>query len=230
MNAPEFSIILPVYNQTDHIRDVVWEYITGLKKLKSAYELLLIVNDSQPGSYEKIFSRMKKFPFIRVFTIPQKGWGRAVKFGISKAQGAYICYTNSARTNVNDLVTILRFATKNTPAVVKATRIVRDNWIRKFGSTLYNIENRILLKTPIWDVNGTPKVFPKSVIKKIHIESDNDLIDAEIMAKCFQKHIPMLEIPITFTSRKKGRSTTNILSALHMYIGLWKHRHHLRTV
>ena len=41
----------------------------------------------------------------------------------------------------------------------------------------------MLLGTPLWDVNGTPKVFSSDFIKDLKLESDGDLIDAEVMAK-----------------------------------------------
>jgi hypothetical protein len=74
------------------------------------------------------------------------------------------------------------------------------------------------------DVNATPKVFPARIIKSMNILSDNDLIDAEILARCFKQKIPIIEVPIYFNERISGRSSTNISSALRMYWGLFKLR------
>jgi hypothetical protein len=45
---------------------------------------------------------------------------------------------------------------------VKANRKIRDHWSRRLGSLLYNLECRALFDLSVWDVNGTPKVFPRS--------------------------------------------------------------------
>lgn len=220
MQKPRFSIILPIHNQENHLEDIVNSYSASLKKVKNDWELLLVVNGSDDKSNKKAMELSAKFANITAYNLKEKGWGRAIKFGISKARGGYICYTNSARTNVDDLVKIIKYALINKDALVKATRIVRDGWLRKLGSILFNLEGRLLLKIPVWDINGTPKAFPKKILKKIELTSDNDLIDAELMAKCLKHSIPVIEIPVYFNKRISGKSTTNLISAFKMYMGL----------
>ena len=50
-----------------------------------------------------------------------------------------------------------------TPSVVlKANRRIRESRRRRLGSLLYNIECRALFDLSVWDINGTPKIFPRS--------------------------------------------------------------------
>ena len=44
MDRQLISIILPIHNQADHIQPIIEEYQTILKKLPTAYEILLVVN------------------------------------------------------------------------------------------------------------------------------------------------------------------------------------------
>ena len=46
---------------------------------------------------------------------------------------------------------------------MKANRKIRDNWRRRLGSLLYNLECRALFDLANWDINGTPKVFPRAL-------------------------------------------------------------------
>lgn len=222
MQKPTFSIILPIYNQENQLEEIVNLYVGKLKTVKGDWELLLVINGSSDNSYKKAVELSTKFPSIVVYNLKENGWGKAIKFGISKTRGNYICYTNSARTNVEDLVKIIRYALINKDALIKATRIVREGWLRKLGSILYNLEARLLLKIPVWDINGTPKAFPKKILKKIELISDNDLIDAELLAKCLKHSIPVIEMPVYFNKRISGKSTTNFLSAFKMYMGLFQ--------
>ena len=80
----------------------------------------------------------------------------------------------------------------------------------------------MLFRVPIWDVNGTPKVLPKKVYDKITITSEDDLIDAEIIALCVKNKVKIIEIPVIATKRLSGKSTTNYMSAFKMYKGLFK--------
>lgn len=219
MATPVFSVILPLYKQVAHAQHLYDTYTTHLSAMQESWELLFIVNGVDDGAVEKLNS-LNKFPNVRVLWLEKGGWGRAVKYGLEQATGQYLCYTNSARTEIDDLVLILNYARVNTDNVVKATRIIREKMIRKIGSTLYNMECRIMYKVPVWDVNGTPKVLPRKVYEDMHIESDDDLIDAEIIIKCARKKVRIIEIPIISTTRISGSSTTNFKSAYRMYKGL----------
>jgi hypothetical protein len=120
---------------------------------------------------------------------------------------------------------ILNYAKVNNDNVVKATRIIREKMTRKIGSTLYNLECRILYQVPIWDVNGTPKVIPRKVYEQLDVRSDDDLIDAEIMIKCVRNKVRIIEIPVISTvALSAGSSTTNYASAYKMYKGLLRFR------
>lgn len=217
--AATFSVILPMYKQLAHAEHLYHTYVTHLNQLNTGWELLFIVNGVDDGSIAKL-NEINKLDNVKVLWLEKGGWGRAVKFGLAQASGKYLCYTNSARTEIEDLILILNYAAVNNDNVVKATRIIREKMIRKVGSTLYNLECRILYQVPIWDVNGTPKVLPRKVYEEIDITSDDDLIDAEIVIKCVRQKIKIIEIPVISTTRISGSSTTNFKSAYKMYKGL----------
>ncbi|MBU0487190.1 MAG: glycosyltransferase [Bacteroidetes bacterium] len=218
---PKFSVILPVYMQALHSEFLINSYTQGLEKLEGNWELIFVVNGQDDGMADKLLALSRDDERVRIERLEAGGWGLAVKHGINVAKGDFICYTNSARTDVSDLVMILQYAAVNKNNVVKANRVFRELWLRKLGSVLYNFENRILFRTPVWDVNGTPKAFPADIIRLFPIVSDNDLIDAEIIARCNALKIPIIEIPVRVTNRISGKSTTNIRSGLKMYFGLF---------
>ncbi|HKC68938.1 MAG TPA: glycosyltransferase [Bacteroidia bacterium] len=221
MNEPTFSIILPLYKQINHIENIYDTYTKNLATLGETWELLFVINGPDDGSFQKL-TQLKNNDNVKIFRLEQGGWGRAVKFGLANATGKHLCYTNSARTEISDLLMILNYAKVNNDNLVKATRIIREKLTRKIGSILYNLECRILFKVPVWDVNGTPKVIPQKVYKQLNIQSDDDLIDAEIVALCAKKNVRIIEIPVVSTKRISGKSTTNYGSAFKMYTGLFK--------
>jgi hypothetical protein len=86
------------------------------------------------------------------------------------------------------------------------------------------LQFRLLFRDPIWDINGTPKVIPSKIFSKLKLVSNDDLIDAEVVAKCAMLGVNWLEVPIFNTARVAGRSTTNFKSALKMYLGMFRIR------
>ncbi len=222
------SIVLPVHNQAAHVVSVIRAYTIELDKLLSPYELILVVNGCTDDTPRVCHELNKNDPRIRVCELSTSGWGLAVKTGISLAQGELICYTNSARTTGTDLSEMLKYALINKTSVIKANRKIREGFRRRLGSVIYNLECRALFDLPTWDVNGTPKVFPKQYTPLLNLERADDLIDLEFVSVCRRHNFPILEIPIISTRRHGGSSTTNYNSAFKMYWGAiqlwWKSR------
>lgn len=225
MSYSLISIVLPVYNQADHIAAVVEEYETALDKVPTPHEILLVVNGCRDNSLDVCKDLAESYPSVTLIHSEKAGWGRAVVLGLAAAKGDLLCYTNLARTHVKDLTLILLYATVHTDIVVKANRKIRDSWHRRLGSLLYNLECRALFDLSYWDINGTPKVFPRSFEKLLSLSRQDDLIDAEFNALCRREGYPVLEVPIFSSLRHGGASTTSTISALRMYWGaieLWR--------
>jgi glycosyltransferase involved in cell wall biosynthesis len=216
------SIILPVYNQGDHIGKMVEEYEAALSRVANPHELLLVLNGCRDNSLEICRELEKKHNLVRVLQSENAGWGHAVKLGLSEAQGDLLCYTNSARTDPQDLVLLLLYAVAYPGVVIKANRKIRDSWLRRLGSLLYNLECRALFDLSYWDINGTPKVFPRTCSKLLTLTRNDDLIDVEFNVLCRREEYPVLEVPIFSKRRHGGASTTNLRSALKMYWGAYQ--------
>ncbi len=221
-NLGTVSIILPVYNQADHIERIVDEYREVLDRLPVPYELILVTNACKDNSKEVCGSLANQNDNILWCNINQGGWGRAVKHGLKAATGDLLCYTNSARTSPEILSLTLLYAIAYPNVVVKANRKIRDNWRRRLGSLLYNLEARALFDLPVWDINGTPKIFPRKFDKLLELKRDDDIIDAEFNMICRRENYPVVEVPVLSTKRHSGKSTTNYNSAFKMYYGVYE--------
>jgi glycosyltransferase involved in cell wall biosynthesis len=222
VKTPFISIVLPVYNQADHIDSVVRSYLEALEKIPNTHELILVTNGCSDNSPEVCLALAEEHASVRAKNTERTGWGLAVKLGLEEARGQVLCYTNLARTSAADLTLLLLYAVAHEDVVVKANRKIRENWWRRLGSLLYNLECRSLFDLPYWDINGTPKVFPRSFDRLLRLKSDDDLIDVEFNAICRREGYRVLEVPILSYRRQGGRSTTNYRSALRMYWGAYK--------
>lgn len=213
------SIVLPVRNQEDHVESIVRGYLTALARLPGAFELVVVTNgctDASPQISERLSATE---PNVRHVDLAAGGWGRAVKAGLAAAGGDRLCYTNAARTTPEILTLMLAYAVAYPEVVLKANRRVRDSRRRRLGSLLYNLECRALFDLSVWDINGTPKIFPRTFGKLLELRRDDDLIDAEFNVICRREGYPVIEVPILVTERHGGKSTTGYGSAVRMYLG-----------
>jgi glycosyltransferase involved in cell wall biosynthesis len=228
VNYELVSVVLPVYRQGEQLAGLARCFAAAVQKVGLDYEILLVVNGPPDGTLEAARAVASSIPNLRVTDTPDAGWGHAVRLGLEAAKGDLLCYTNAARTPDDVLTALVSHAAANPGIVVKATRRTRDNWSRRLGSLLYNLECRALLDLPFFDINGTPKVFPRGFDHLLQLRRNDDLIDAEFMTECRYHGYPVVEIPIALTPRRGGRSTTKMSSALRMYAGAFALRRDVR--
>jgi glycosyltransferase involved in cell wall biosynthesis len=221
------SVVLPVHTQAAHIGRVIEEYDLALQMLNIQREFVLVVNGAADGSLEICEAVAARHQAARVLHTPLKGWGRAVKMGLEASHGDVLCYTNSARTEARELALVLLHAVLDTGVVVKATRKIRESSLRRIGSLLYNLECRALFDLAGWDINGTPKAFPRHFDRLLGLTRVDDLIDLEFAIICREQGYPVIEAPTFSSLRHGGRSTTTLATAWRLYwgaLGLWHER------
>lgn len=222
------SIVLPIYNEAQYLVSVVEEYQVALSQVETSYEFVLVPNGC--GDESPAISRdlAQKHSSVRVVESKRGAWGLAVRLGLAEARGDLLCYTNFARTTAQDLAMLIRYAIACPNVVIKVNRKIRENWRRRLGSLLYNLECRALFDLSYWDINGTPKIFPRSFAKLLCLTREDDLIDAEFNLICRREGYPMIEVPITSFRRRGGKSTTSYKSAGRLYWGafqMWLEEH-----
>src|SRR5262249_30091691 len=162
--------------------DVVREYSAALGRMPLRHELILVPNGPMRDATTAVCADLAAtLPDVRSEPLTPGGWGRAVRHGLKQARGDLLCFTNSARTAPHEPTLTILYAATHPGTVVKANRKIRDHWSRRLGSLIYNLECRALFDLSVWDVNGTPKVFPRSCERLLALAHDDDLIDAEFV-------------------------------------------------
>jgi glycosyltransferase involved in cell wall biosynthesis len=213
------SIVLPVYNQADHVARVVRAYLHAFERVPISVEWILVPNGCRDASVSVCKELVTELPGVRCEESQRTGWGAAVLHGLANAKGDLLCYTNLARTAPADLVLVTLYGIANPGVVVKANRKIRESAFRRLGSLLYNLECRSLFNLSYWDINGTPKVFPREMQGLMSLTKTDDLIDLEFNVMCRERDYPVLEVPILSSTRHGGASTTRLGSAFRMYKG-----------
>lgn len=226
--VPALSVVLPFHNQAGDLAQVVADHSAALARFPGEVQFVLVPNGSRDDTAQVCHRVAEGRDDVKVVELERGGWGAAVRAGLNAADGELLCYTNSARTEPGQLILMALYAHANPNVVIKANRRIRDNLRRRIGSTLYNIECRVLFDLATWDINGTPKVFPRAFDRLLAVRSDGDLYDAEFVVICAQAGYPILEVPILSTVRRGGASTTGYRSAYRMYRGALALRRRMR--
>ena len=224
IERPFLSVVLPFRDQADHVEKVLRMYVETLGSLGRTYELVAVPNACADGT-PAIVSRLSRQD-TRIVAVEnlRGGWGLSVRAGLAAARGQVLCYTNSARTDPVQVVSLLELYLRSGTHLAKVRRARRAAPVRTLGSWLYNLEGRLLLGIRAGDANGTPKMFSRELYEKLQLTSDGDLLDMELLAKAARLGEEVVEMPVAGFSRHGGKSSTNVASAFRMLSGVWKLR------
>jgi polyisoprenyl-phosphate glycosyltransferase len=162
-NAPQVSVVLPCYNERDHVELEVKRIRSAMEAAGMRYELICVDDGSTDGTREVL----QAIRGIRTILLPRnQGSGTARRIGTQQARGQIVVWTDADMTYPNELIPELVSQLDDTyDQVVGARRSEAGNlrffrvpakWaIRKLAAYLTN--------TPIPDLNSGLRVFKRSV-------------------------------------------------------------------
>ena len=208
---PKLSIVILCYRAEEGARRFVAEVVSTLADLPDPWELVLVANfhdgddDSTPSVVREIASGDARFKIVAKPKRGMMGWD--ARQGFAAATGAVIALIDGdGQMPARDLLRVYETLKNDHLDLVKTYRASRhDGLLRRLNSWAYNSVYRVLFPGyPVRDVNSKPKVFTREFLERIHLESDDWFLDAEIMIQACRTCARVAEIPTTF-GRLEGR-------------------------
>ncbi len=99
------SIIVPAYNAETYVSDTI-ECL--LKQISIEYEIIIVDDGSQDGTYDVLKKYASEYPeIIRVFHKQNEGVTKARLYGVQKARGEYIGFVDSDDMIESNMFSIL---------------------------------------------------------------------------------------------------------------------------
>lgn len=204
------SVVLPAYNEEENIEQMVKLCLTYLRRIKDAYEIIIVNDGSRDGTKEaaqKITKRNKK---VRLISYSQnKGYAQALKKGFDAAKFDFVFFTDSDRQFRLDALDVM-FPIAKTQVVdlVIGYRLKRkDPFLRKCLSWGYNTLASFLFDLNVKDIDCAFKLFRKDIFKKIKVESRYWFFNTEILAKARFFNYNIIEVGVPHFPRTAGKST-----------------------
>ncbi|MEK7450628.1 MAG: glycosyltransferase family 2 protein [Patescibacteria group bacterium] len=209
----KLSIIIPVFNEEKTISEVLNKVndvnIAGVEK-----EIIVVDDGSTDTTALEIQNLKLKIKNLKFFHHAKNlGKGSAVRTGIKNAAGDYIIIQDAdLEYDPNDIKKLVGFVKNNTSGVVYGTRLRRlpnfNRDERTLGFLLHYLGNKflsfltsILYGQWITDMETGYKLFSRSVVKDMKLNSKRFDFEPEITAKILKKGIRIIEVPITTNPR-----------------------------
>jgi glycosyltransferase involved in cell wall biosynthesis len=207
---PTLSYFFPAHNEAANLRGLIEEALATLPTLADAFEILIVDDGSKDGTPALADELAAAHPEVRAVHHPTNlGYGAALRSGFAAARFEYLAYTDGDRQfKVADLGRLIDRLDAGTADVVVGFRIRRaDPLVRTVYARLYQLANRIFFGLRIRDVDCACKLFRRSALEGIAVESGGAFFSAELLIKLRTRGRRMEEVGVPHYPRTAGSPT-----------------------
>ena len=222
--VPHASIVLPCFNEEQHVLTEVERICGAMDKSGMAYELLAI----DDGSTDQTLARLRRaepdFPSLRVIHFPRNGGAGTVRrIGTQQARGDIVVWTDADLTYPNERIPELIGMLDADPAVdqvvgartseegrLKIARVPAKWFVRKLAERLVNAE--------IPDLNSGLRAFRREVARPYLrlLPPGFSCVTTITLAFLSNEH-EVRYVPIEYAKRA-GRSKFHFFSDAYRYV------------
>jgi len=220
------SIVLPAYNEEANLHSTIAEISSVVSVLGIDYEIIL-VNDGSSDRTGAIGREIAKYVYnLRLVEhYPNRGYGGALKAGFAAANKDLITFFPADNQfHFEEIRRLLDQFDESQADIVSGYRAPRrDPFMRKVNAFGWNLLIRLLFGYLCRDIDCRFKLFRRSILDQIQIESDGALIDTEFLSKARRLGYRIAEVPVTHRPRAAGEPTgANLHVIFKAFQDLWE--------
>jgi len=208
----ELSYFFPAHNEAENIEGLVEEALAALPDLAERFEIIAVDDGSSDGTPSIAARLAGAHPgVVRVVSHEvNQGYGAALRSGFRAARFGIVGFTDGDRQfRVADLGRLLaRLDEADTPDAVAGYRLKRaDHPIRLLYARLYRLALRIFFGLRVHDVDCACKVFRRSSLEGVRLESGGAFLSAELLTKMQARGRLIVEIGVPHYPRVAGQAS-----------------------
>lgn len=203
------SLVIPCLNEEGTIEEAVeTAYQAGKKWVPGKFEVVVADNDSSDGSVEKV----KKQGVARLIKVPVRGYGAALHWGILKAKGKFVLYTDA------DLSYDFQETKKFIPFIKKDFDLILGSRMKGkidegampflnqyLGTPLLTGLIRLIYRIKTTDCNSGMRMVKKSFYQTLHMRNSGMEWASELLLKTALHKGKYAEVPINFYKDQRNR-------------------------
>ncbi|HET7746078.1 MAG TPA: glycosyltransferase family 2 protein, partial [Vicinamibacteria bacterium] len=185
---------------------------------------IVIVDDASTDRTRAIAEELARAdPRVRVVHNERnRTLGGALKAGYAAAAKDFVFYTDAdLPVDLQELPRAVRLLEYQHADVMAAYRFDRtsEGLLRALYTFVYNQLIRALFPLRVRDVNFAFKVFRRSVLQNVTLESEGSFVDAEFLIRAQRAGCHIIQIGLDYFPRTRGTSTLSSLAVIVRILG-----------
>lgn len=212
--ALALSLVIPCYNEARNLPLLVKRIGESFPKDASA-EVILVDNGSTDASPSVLSELLAGQSRIRSIRVPKnQGYGYGILQGLAAAKGDFLGWTHAdLQTDPADALRALDLIQRQPlPLCIyaKGIRYGRPLNDSVFTAGMSAFETA-LLRTPLWDINAQPNIFPRHFYEVVAADAPHDFsLDLYFYQAAKRFGLSVRRFPVRFGERAHGTSHWNI--------------------
>lgn len=205
---PGLSFVFPMYNEIGNIETCVAEALRVGRKITNNLEIVVVDDASTDGCGALADTLALAHPEVKVIHhAKNRKLGGSLRTGFAAATKDWVLYIDSdLPIQMDDALPAIPL-TQNADMVIGNRQGRAEGPKREIMSFVYNRLIRVLFGLSVRDVNFAFKLFRRSILEHITLQSEGSFIDAELLIETHDAGYKIAEIPLRYYERVAGVST-----------------------
>jgi glycosyltransferase involved in cell wall biosynthesis len=217
------SAVIPIYNERAALPGAIEAIDACLAERFVDHEIIIVESGSTDGTAEACDEVARTLPRVRVAHEGRRsGFGNALRLGYALATKEWTWpYVVDMPYSLDALDVATPYMTTHDCVLSYRSQDPRGAY-RRLQSAVFNWATRWLLGVRVRHVNSAFKLVKTSVLRRLTLTSSGWLIDAELVMRLQQLHVPFVEIPVALVTRQSGRSTVGAAAVARTMLELFR--------
>jgi len=217
----EFDILIPVFNENETIIKTLKNIISVVKYNYNIFICYDYDEDPTLKIIKENFDNNQKIIFIKNSS---KGFNSALISGFKRSKAkAVLFYMADDHINHNTINLCYEKFKEGYQVIcpsrfVKGGKMIGNPILKSLLTRLASFFLFYFTSFPIKDSTNSFRLFPRNLLDKIKIESDKGFtLSLELTAKAHRLKYKIIEIPVVWIEREKGKSRFKLFSFITPY-------------
>lgn len=228
---PSISAVLPAYNEEKVIADTVKSVVAALEGVTDDYEVVVVNDGSRDTTREVVEALSAQNPRVRCVSHPvNRGYGAALWTGFTSATKDLVFMTDGDKQFDAREVALFLPHIEHADLVIGYRAPRRDPFMRLVNAWGWNVLVKLLFGYVARDVDCAFKLFRRSILEKVRVESKGATFSAEFLIRSRLNGFRIVEMRATHYPRTAGSPTGAKLSVIlrafreliNLRLALWR--------
>jgi glycosyltransferase involved in cell wall biosynthesis len=203
--APELSVVVPVYNEQENVEPLYTALRAALDGLGRTYEIIIVDDGSGDETYPRLARLATKDPQLKLVKLRRNfGQTAALAAGFDHARGAVIVpMDGDLQNDPADIGALLEKIDEGYDVVSGWRRDRQDSFTRRLPSRVANWLIGRVTGVPLHDYGCTLKAYRAEIVRDTRLYGE---MHRFLPALAHQAGARIAEIPVAHHPRASGRS------------------------